>query len=207
MNFKKWLPVAAVLLLAGFLHSCTKKPQGSSINAGFKSFFDYQEGSYWIFYDSVIKNYDSLYVNGYNDAPANVADGVNELVTISMNEYYLDSVNGNQWILGLLGPSTAAMNIGSDTIDNYIIANNFPFKTGLISESGTAFSSRTITSYPTYSIGGNTYSNVYQIAYAYHSGSYGDTIYINADYGFLAILLNNQYSHKRLFLSRSNIIH
>jgi|ERR1035437_9138224 hypothetical protein len=200
-----------IIIIAG-LFSCSKQQQRvNNLNPDFKKYFDYQPGSYWVFYDSLNHHMDSLAVIGYTDKQVTINQGIiDEEVAIGMGEQNLDSLtNGIEWVLDLSSSynSTLTIDIGFNEMV-YGIADKMPFITGKnIDNKYDSGSYRQTTLFSSYNIENTTYNNVYQILYYYNATSYSDTFYINKDNGFIAILLNNQHLHKRLFLKMGIIVH
>lgn len=208
MNMKKQylLFVTAVIACTIVLHSCVRKPKtGASINIDFKKYFDYQVGSYWVFYDSLNKETDSVFVSEYVvTLPETVAPDhtpLGERILIAANDTGLKMIfnmrlfapNGNQFFVF----------DGKNNI-NYDIVEDYPFKNGSEIQ-GT--STRVTTFLSSYISCGIEYKNVYQIINANKDGSYADTIYLNQDHGLLGILMNNKIFKKRLFVQRSKLVH
>ena len=211
MRLKRTVKIYLCIVLVAVLFSCGKeKEQINYINADFKKYFDYQQGSYWVFFDSLNHHRDSLYVYGVSDKQETVNQGVvDEELAIGMMEQDLDSAtNSIEWALDLGAPysSDLTIDLGFNEI-LYVFLYNMPFQLETVLGDNSVFKSWTSTILPTFSIGNTTYNNVYEIFYLFNSNSYSDTFYLNADKGFIAIMLNDQNFHKRLFLTRGVLVH
>jgi hypothetical protein len=174
------------LIIAGFISCSTKKQNPVYLNADLKKYFDYQIGTYWLFYDSLNHRTDSLYVfSNHDDLP--FWDGKTPTETIDI--YLYDNLS---WELILNSPygSYIFMNDTGEYIDP--LTKYMPFYTDGINS----------TLLPFYKIGAVTYKNVYKII----STETGDIYYINADCGFLAIQ-QIKYTRKNLYLIKCNIVH
>jgi hypothetical protein len=155
---------ATIFFLTAFavaLCSCAKKSNPVYINSDLKKYFDYKAGSYWVFYDSLNKYYDSLSVLAYQDDQGTINDVPTEQCSIGIYGYYLDSIgsDGTQW-------SFLLENSSSDLIINdgiYIFTSYFPFPIGLQSFPNSApypISSNT-SLIDSFSVNGNIYMDVY----------------------------------------------
>jgi len=188
------------------LFSCTPKKNTSTVyvNAGLKNYFNYQVGSYWVFYDSLNNIYDSICVTNYDDNFELTNNISNENVSIGIYGFYLNSTtDGMEWPI-VLGGIKATLFVNDIT---YRFTENFPFFTGLQSFAGSdpypisSFTSLIGSNY----INNIKYDSVYKLSFSYSNIVYSDTFYINRD-GFLIVILNNQYFHRKLYLDRHKII-
>jgi hypothetical protein len=202
-------------LFAVVLFSCTKEPEQKPVyfNAAFKSAFNYQIGSYWVFYDSVNSRSDSLSVisNKYYK-PFYVAGTREEVVNVSMKFFNATSASSTIGLqFQLAAPFSCGMFFAYIHPDSGInsqyptdLINGMPFNTGKKSIAVGDFIGFYESSFiGNMKINGVTYSNVYRTEYNNTHLSAVDVFYFNADYGFLKISFHNQYVNKELYLIRS----
>jgi len=207
-----------ILLLLLTVLPCCKKPQNvqpTYISADFKSYFDYQPGTYWLFYDSVNNYFDSVVVATYTDQQVTTAQTSNEEVQIAMLGYYQGAMGSTSSWSMFLAQNTCSISFGASgyyepTGDE--LAKDMPFRTGSYSFSNNVTHQPVTWNtvlLPNYTLGTATFKNVYMITNALDNGAYAtDTFYINADNGFIAIMRHNSYSSPaRLFLTAEHIIH
>jgi len=205
-SFQNYLTIGFSLFIMVFFSCTPQKNSTVHINANLKSYFNYQPGSYWVFYDALNNYYDSLTVETYSDGQ-NTANNIQiESCDIGIFEYHLDSINVSAiWGLTLTQNNTL-LTIGETIYSEF--TQNFPFITGTSSfgNSNPYPEAVNTTFLSSFGVGNNNYTNVYEIIYTYSNTSYSDTFYINQDQGFLEIILNNQYFQKKLYLNRYKII-
>jgi hypothetical protein len=207
-TWQKYLSMVSGLFVLSTIYSCGKPFMGENLNSDFRKYYDYKVGSYWAFYDSLNNIPDTLYVFGNMDQPPSSSSS--EQVIISMNDY--DSLGSNGWSLYLTGPSVAGLHFfyGFTQI-RYELTDGMPFNVSKILNQDGSLNSVT-NLLPQCIIANQSYNNVYQISYFYIPISpsttirLADTIYVNSDSGFIAVLLHNQYSNKRLFLNSCKLI-
>jgi len=205
---QKFIMLITVVFLTE-LFSCSK-PNGTDpvyFNPEFKSDFNYQVGSSWLFYDSLNKRYDTLKETYYEYfKPFYDGETPTEFVNITMTFY--DSLTDTNTIS--LGPQLSApysyglffiYNSQSGGGIEYEYSSdlfyNIPFDTGKNTK-------RTYIN--NMQIVGVTYDSVYRIEYNNANLYMKDIYYINAKFGFLEIFFNNQYVHRNLYLIHSNVI-
>lgn len=215
MNRKQLYFATSILLIYAFLYSC--KPsnlysgslKGEVLNADFKKYFAYNVGSNWIFYDSLNNEQDSLFVFTYQTTPAQDGENrSNERASIVMRRNVPQTgLEDYEVQLALLASSRSLLNVvnGGNEV-SYFFLTGMPFAEGEKIDSIAKITSN-VRSIPSYVCGGVTYSDVYEVIYNYDNQHLADTFCINADNGFIAILLNDPYFHKRLFLQRGKIVH
>ena len=191
---------AIVVLIIGMC-SCKKNDNGVYFNADFKKYFDYQVASYWVFYDSLNNNVDSFFVfTDNNQQPAVSPDG--------KETQYIDIrniLNSQEFGLILTAPYTSQIHIGNFT-DSDISYSPFTYKmpfdtSGQLISNGGIY---TYTFYPLYINNYSVYENVYKIDIIKNHSH--DIFYINADAGFIEILLNNNIFVQKLYIINYSII-
>ena len=203
------------LLLMLCLFSCKKKasdtkPQPQTpavyVDEGLKNYFDYQVGSYWIFYDSVNNNIDSMFVYRTDTVSLNWHDTANEQIQMNLYLYGLaphrDTLYFGIHLFGLHSQLT-------DQLGMYkYFTNNFPFDTGtdrILDGFFDGYHENTFIGNKL--INGVAYDNVYQIEWRTAPSSWVLFNYcINARNGFLTMLINTGDRNKKLYLLRSHII-
>ncbi len=209
MKKQYFLLFTAVLSIITGLSSCKPEPlKGERMNADFKQYFDYKTGSYWIFYDSLNNKQDSVVVTGYEDIAAQ--DGENksdERVSLGAEHYSPKTgLIDYSIILDLTAPYKSILDVTYNGNHlNYFFVSHMPFVEVNEGDSTTELHAE-IHLFSSYTIGGVDYSNVYRAIYKYNKQPYADTFCINADNGLIAVLLNDQYFHKRLFLQKSKLV-
>ena len=198
--------IGATIALCFISFSCNKNStqQPMYINATFKDYFNYQPGSYWVFYDSSNNEKDSYYVTSNEDYFPFTNNTPNEEIFINIHS------NINQELLRFgMGVNAA----GFDFEDTF----NDIFSESLINNQYAKLFD-TITSpfyklffFEKYIIGTNSYTNVYMaINSVAPGGAYfsheSDTIFFNYSDGFIGFFYNNSYLVKRLVLINSKLI-
>ena len=183
------------------------------ISADFKSYFDYQAGTYWVFYDSLNNVFDSILVTGYTDQQVTNGNISNEEVQIMMGNYNIGASGSvAQWNM-FLANNTCSINLengsyGSATATELV--KDYPFRTGTYDFTSNQYNEQVVWTTQllnSYTIGTATFLNVYMITNSYTYSAYSmDTFYINADNGFIAIMQHDSYASSRLFLNRELIV-
>jgi len=193
------------------LFACSKKEQLHPVyvDAALAKYFDYQPGSYWVFYDSLNNNMDSMYVFSADTLPPYIDPGnPNEEIRINMG---LDS--SISFTLNLAANQSFLFvkyyhpNKSVDGIEYpNVFTNNIPFDTGSKLINGAYYNGYYQNTFiQDEKIGLTNYSNINDIAFNF-SPTLSDNFRINAPNGFLSISLNNQYAQRRLYLVSSKII-
>jgi hypothetical protein len=190
------------------LFSCSKNTiQPVYVNTQLKQYFNYLPGSYWIFYDSLNNKKDSMYVDQIDTFPPySVGSNIAETVIYTLG---IDTSIG----IGLyLANTSCDLRVSfleytpSESINYpYYFTNNFPFDTGkeiINSINFNGFYENTFIN--NIQLGAYSCNDVYRIQY--DSSGVADVFYINEDVGFLAILFNNQYAQKHMYLINYKII-
>lgn len=200
-------PNKVLLLIALFvfivLSSCIKdKKKPIYLNKDLKNYFNYQKGSYWIFYDSLNGKVDSLYVeSNINYSPFSYA-GSND-----PNEQQIINIVGDsiRWKLTLTSNSISNIRI----VYSNTLTKNVPFFIGRTNFDDGFYECSLI---PTLTSNSMTYTNVYKINYVVQNGINGrgdenNFYFINRDNGFIRIFINTKLLSKKMHLVKSNIIH
>jgi len=206
LNVRKLIVVTSILLLvvAGLCSCVRPKRSPVYVNADLRSYFGYEPGSYWVFYDSLHNTTDSLYVvNKIDHAPYYDGRSPNEVIEI----YMINSPDNLSWMLSLGAASTTMTVSDPNNPSRGVVAdpltNNWPFDQGTTHSS---FDSSTYecTFFPTAIVNTVAYNNVYKVVNTKKTGS--DTYYFNADNGFTGIQLNGAFYQKNLALVRYKVV-
>ena len=211
---KKILSIGCMLLV---LCSCHKKKYVyNTLTGEFKAYFDWKEGSYWIFTDSVNGSRDSFAVMHYrldteqknNDRYSD--DYRYETVTISINEYHANSPDSYRvWTLNLTSLRgnenstlySASYDPGADLTRDWPFSLNGEF-------GGNAGDEKNIISRALLNstdINHKSYNDVYWSQVIYPQSDYEDAIVMNASSGFIRIAVNRGPSRQILLLEESHI--
>jgi len=190
------------------LFSCSKKTmQPVYVNTQLKQYFNYLPGSYWIFYDSLNNKKDSMYVASVHTFPPFYNQNIpNETIYYVM---YIDTTVGMGLYLNYVGCNLEVSylpNLSNGSVEYpYYFTNMIPFDTGMDLINSTYFTGFYENSFiKSMQLGAYSCNNVYKIQY--DSSGVADVFYINEDIGFLAILFNNRYAQKHLYLINYKII-
>jgi hypothetical protein len=216
---KYFWTVAALAFMASSLPSCKPDDAQKSpvyFNTKFKKDFNYQVGSYWVFYDSLNNNRDSLSVQNYiyrkpffdNHTP-------NENASIE-TQFFISPPSSD--ILGLsfslTAPTSFSLLFGyrhsGSSYDIYYptdLINGIPFSVGKGNISVGDFIGFCERSFVgKMAVNGVLYDSVYKTEYNNTNLSTDDTYYYNADKGFIEIVFHNQYVNKKLYLITCNLV-
>ena len=120
------------------------------------------------------------------------------MINLLDNLSWMLSLGATNTVMVISGPKNPSGGVISDPL-----TNDWPFVQGTTNRS---FDSSTYecTYFPTATVNGVAYNNVYKIVFTLKAGS--DTYYINADNGFIGIELNGVWYHKNLVLLRNKIV-
>jgi len=200
-----YLAVALCICITG-MYSCKKNNPVPHriIDADLKGAFDFQPGTYWILRDSLTGQVDSFYVRGTSSN--NLTSG-NPSYTFDEITVDIKEVNETP-----AGSDTARWGIGleqnevgfSDWYDNQYFnfdAIVYPFTSGI---QPSAVYNQSISIPNTVTIGINSFNNVAAINFT--SSWLNDYFYLNADVGFVKIILNQSGATRVWQLQRWNIV-
>ncbi len=209
MKRQHFLLFTTILTIMTGLNSCKPEPlKGERLNADFKQYFDYKKGSYWVFYDSLNNEQDSVVVTSYQDIAAQDGENKSDERVSLVAEHYSPKTGLVNYALNiyLTGPSKSRFEITDYKNQiTYFFVSGMPFTESDAGDSTTELHTA-MKRQQSYVVNGVNYVDMYCITYKYNKQSYADTIYINADNGLVAVLLNDQYFHKRLFLQKSKLV-
>lgn len=206
-----YLLVASALCYITTLTAC-KKPETeyTYVSEQQKAYFDWNVGSYWVFYDSVAGRVDSLSVTRYIVNPPDAAANVgHQNIIIIINGFYPGhGTDTTEWNFILYSPDGTGLTIskGRNSANLNVLTNDFPFYIGENPTNQPDIQKNTTTFYQTLSIGGQVYYDVYKVSYTYSKNKNYETFYINKDCGFIAVFLNDEFFRKRLYLLKSHLV-
>ncbi len=207
--------ICLVGIISVLLFSCKKEPEKKPVyfDDEFKRTFNYQVGTYWVFYDSLNNRLDSLVVlNNEYFKPFSTSQP-SEFYNISM--HFFNSVSDTESTflnIQLTAPyysvlflvyTTNATNVEFEYPAEFL--QKTPFETGATNISGSGFvgfCKRTFIG--NLQIGSKIYKNVYRIEYNDTHVPTMDVFYFNMEYGFLEILFDNQFMKRKLYLQHSH---
>lgn len=187
-------------LILALISGCQKKPVEQytyTVSQEMQDYFNWKEGSYWVFTDSLTGKRDSLAVNGVTAIQDSTSDGTAYTdISIYIYEYYDTFAVRKVWeiFLPARGVNEASL--------NYYNQGYFSDGTQLLRYNISPFNiagGNSVLSQV--SIGPSTYMNVLSCAMQ------NDRILLNADSGFIKMTLNNPYTQKVLVLQKSHIVH
>ena len=195
------------LLIALFFcaFAACKKPQNNPVylNADFKSHFNYQQGTYWVMYDSVSGHTDSLYVeDNINYPPFSTANASAEenIMLLGHKDVAIDSILFF-WNITLEAPSFLLFQILNDNLftNDYTLVSGFPIITN-----------NYCILLPNYTDNNILYNDVYNIIIDDNSNNMHMIIYYSVAKGFITIMFNQlpgaPFATRSLHLLRSNIV-
>ena len=178
-----------LLLLVVVAFGCKKNNTSDllRINSNLRAHFDYKPGTYWIMYDTLNHETDSLYVslNVYT-APNGAA--VPEQVKMTI----LDSTRHGtyKWLLSNVAPSRLCISMPGDSAYGTTLIRTWPHDPD----------------YATYSDMGTNYTNVYY-SYSHVPAMEDLTCYLQPDIGFISIDVRSSAVQQSLHLLRYHIQH
>ncbi len=202
----KYILTASVLCYIATLPACKKpEPEYHYVSKELKEYFDWKAGTYWVFYDSIARKVDSLSVTGYSvNSPQTTGSRGNENIGIIMDGYYRGTGHDtSEWNLVLSSSNSTFLGIHKifNSISIKTFTYNFPFFIGNYYAATDDYYPKAIsTFYTSLNIGGNTYYDVYKLHFTYRNSNLYDIFYINKDYGFIAVFLNDEFYKRRLYL-------
>ena len=187
--FKKCIITFFYILIISELFSCITTTNNNTvyINADLKKYYDYQTGSYLIFYESLNNYLDSSNISYYDYITYNNDRG-EEMLDLDMGGFHL-RLGDTAWTTDTFYFGFIVYNIYSSIefskgYSNYFICSftySIPFLTGQFAigtHGGLDAININTNLLPTYTIGNITYNNVYEVAYSYTNTAYADTIYM-----------------------------
>jgi len=199
-----YLAVALCICITG-MYSCKKNNPVPHriIDADLKGAFDFQPGTYWIFKDSLTGQIDSFYVRG-----TSMANNTSNNPSYTYDEMDIDIKEVNE---SPIGADTARWGIDLEQnkiylsdwyIDNFADYDPivYPFTSGTQTS---AVYNQSIILLNTVTSGINSFNNVAIINF---TGGLNDYFYLNADVGFVKIVLNQRGANRVWELQRWNIV-
>ena len=185
--------------------SCTKKDKTGTpvyIDAEYKKYFDYKEGTYWVYYDSLTGNTDSMVINNPIHYPPEATSNNMESIYLNLSPIPYDSTKPS-WNLELQAPNVYGMQVyvpQEATLDFLTLLYKNPFFTG---QNSPKYST---TFLPIYTDGGNSYINVYEVKIQNFQYQYQAIIHLSLDKGIVSALLTGSITpNGSMHLLRYNI--
>lgn len=189
------------LFLFALCMGCVK-PQKPNylIDPNLKRFFDWKQGSFWIYIDSVTGKSDSFSVTEYFDNPMDYEpDYTKEQITILLNGYSLPEKHNIKRLSFSMEFNNS--NLSIDSSGNFVVYHpfmNYPIELGYIAKANyydtTDTTALNIQFFPSFLLNGNLYDSVYVIHYHYDNKMVDDFFYINRKNGLIKIQLNDYVS-------------
>lgn len=201
---------ACIWLLA---YSCRKKDNTDSavvypINSYVKNYYDFQQGSYWIYKDSLTGDIDSFAGVSY------LLDTKKQEIHVLINEFHNDTTGilVSIWALTLI-QDQAFLNYKIDAVNEvdymlcYPLFQAIPLSFSEICHDSVYTEAQFLTPYV---VNGNSYDSVYTMFYAHHIDSCydyseNDRLFTAKGIGFVKMNLSN-YVHRNWELQRYKII-
>jgi hypothetical protein len=189
--------VSVIITVLGLflLPGCNKKePMPFAISAQLKSFFNYQQGSYWIMRDSVSGEIDSLVVVGYENGVMKPSSETVEIIKITVKNFpYARPDTSRTFFIQLLATSTVST--FSFLFPNNATASFFGIDPVLNSPNRTSYVQN-----------GLTYSNCYDVtSFERNAGSLQMRLVMNADTGLIKLSTDFPHDSSVLELQKSKI--
>lgn len=197
--------ILAVTLCVGFILSCNTKKQDTKyyrFPSGMLDYFDYQNGTYWLFRDSLTSDTDSLIATNYRTAKVGPENGVSwDKIDITLVDYHIASNQQDTMILSLSSEGDLDYSDLSDNQAHLLLNGNFTYRYPFLENTGVVerknFSSLVVNN--------TSYVNAYRY-YWEIDNVHSDEIIVNRDSGFIKIGFNDTGRHTVLQLQHSHII-
>ena len=170
------------------------------VDAEYKKYFDYKEGTYWIYYDSLTRKTDSIVMEYSVHYPPEATSANEETIYLNLTPKPYDSTTP-YWSLELQGNVFGMqVNVPNAASGFLTLLYGNPFVTGQISQN------YSITFLPLYSDGGNTYINVYEVKMQNTYYQYQAIIHLSLDKGIVSAILTGSITpNGSMHLLRYNI--
>ncbi|MBS1584002.1 MAG: hypothetical protein JSS82_00430 [Bacteroidetes bacterium] len=185
--------------------SCSTKKQDTKyyhLPDGLLDYFDYQDGTYWLFRDSLTGDNDSLIATNYRTAKEGPENGLSwDKINVTLIDYHITTGQKDTFVMSLSSEGDLDFCDLYDNQQHLRLYGNLTYRYPFFETSG-AVERKNFTSLFT---NNNSYANPYRYYWQIDNDHF-DEIIINHDSGFIRIGFNDSAAHRILQLHHSHII-
>jgi len=204
----KIILLSATIVTSMLFHACNKSHKVYPVNANLKAAFNFQQGSYWIYKDSLSSRIDSFFVtsNNHKNYPGSVGNSYTEDIQINISEYNiypLPITDTQTWMFEYISNSFNAYFYTKNIYSGYISYTpivNYPYTDTLSSPASYYPDTATLDNiYNAYALNGQSFTNVAKVNHKadwtfdvnFPLYSFNDYFYIAPNVGLIKIVQNH----------------